>query len=45
MVTCRRRYDGLADTLNDALTSLDVEREIQLVFFHPGYAAATATPS
>jgi hypothetical protein len=31
------RYDGLAETLNSALTSLGLEEEVQLVFFHPEY--------
>jgi len=30
-------YDALADTLNGALISLDVEKDTQLVFFHPEY--------
>ena len=31
-------YDMLAETLNDCLTTLGVEDDIQLVFFHPQYA-------
>ena len=31
-------FDVLADTLNTCLTTLNVERDIQLVFFHPEYA-------
>ena len=30
-------FDALADTLNSALTSLRLEDECQLVFFHPEY--------
>lgn len=30
-------FDALADTLNEALSTLRVERDIQLVFFHPEY--------
>jgi len=30
-------FDGLADTLNGALSSLKIERDTQLVFFHPEY--------
>lgn len=30
-------FDCLADTLNGALSSLGIERETQLVFFHPEY--------
>ena len=30
-------YDMLADTLNEALGDLGVEKDIQLVFFHPDY--------
>lgn len=31
-------YDLLAGTLNGALDSLKLEDDVQLVFFHPGYA-------
>jgi len=30
-------FDLLADSLNTALTSLRLEEQVQLVFFHPGY--------
>lgn len=30
-------FDAFADTLNGCLTSLNVEEELQLVFFHPEY--------
>ena len=31
-------YDALANTLNGALTSLQLEDDVQLVFFHPEFA-------
>jgi len=30
-------FDQFADSLNEALTSLRLEDQVQLVFFHPGY--------
>jgi len=30
-------FDAFADTLNEALGTLKLEEELQLVFFHPGY--------
>lgn len=35
---CPDGFDAFANTLNAALTELRVEEQIQLVFFHPGYA-------
>ena len=31
-------FDVFADTLNNALTQLQLEEEVQLVFFHPQYS-------
>lgn len=31
------RFDAFTDTLNDALTTLGLEEQMQLVFFHPQY--------
>lgn len=32
------RFDAFADTLNEALTTLRLEAELQLVFFHPQFS-------